>query len=328
MLGSAVQYYRHPRTEERLALVAERVAGDEVLSGALVGGGDLFPIVGGVPRFCSVENYAATFGYQWTHFSATQLDSRAQWGRVSEARLFAETGWPRLMQGERVLEAGCGMGRFTEVLARTGAEVFTFDASLAIESNVENNGSLRNVNFAQADIYAPPYEKASFDRILCLGVIQHCPWPRRAFESLITFLKPGGQIVLDVYRLSWRCLLSGKYYLRPLTRRLRPATLHRLVEKYVAGVYPFTGAIQRLAGPRSRRLSSMLAMADYRGVYDAPDDVLRRLAELDTFDMLSPAHDKPQTIGTIRKWFRDAALTDVVVRPGHNGIEARGRRPS
>lgn len=70
----------------------------------------------------------------------------------------------------------------------------------------------------------------------------------------------------------------------------------------------------------------MLAMADYRGVYDAPDDAPRVLAELDTFDMLSPIHDRPQTIVEVRRWFRDAALTDVMVRPGHNGIEARGRR--
>ena len=58
-------------------------------------------------------------------------------------------------------------------------------------------------------------------------------------------------------------------------------------------------------------------MADYRGVYDAPDDALRVLAALDTFDMLSPIHDRPQTIAEVRRWFRDAALTDAVVRLGH-----------
>jgi 2-polyprenyl-3-methyl-5-hydroxy-6-metoxy-1,4-benzoquinol methylase len=210
---------------EPLTLVVEHVAGEEVLSGALVGGSDRFPILGGVPRFCHVENYTRTFGYQWTLFSTTQLDSKAQWGNVSERRLFAETEWPTRMEGERILEAGCRMGRFTEPLARTGAEVFAFDSGEAVESNAKNNGSLGNISFAQADIYAPPFEKGSFDRILCVGVIQHCPSPRGAFEALVPFLKPGGEIVVDVYRLSWRCLLLGKYYLRPLTRRLRPETL-------------------------------------------------------------------------------------------------------
>jgi 2-polyprenyl-3-methyl-5-hydroxy-6-metoxy-1,4-benzoquinol methylase len=202
--------------------VVEHIVGEEVLSGALVGESDRFPIVGGIPRFCHAENYTRTFGYQWTVFSTAQLDSRARWGNVSERRLFAETEWPRRMDGNRILEAGCGMGRFTEVLARTGAAVFAFDSSAAVESNRTNNGSLGNVHFAQADIYAPPYEKESFDRILCVGVIQHCPSPRRAFETLVPFLKPGGEIVIDVYRLSWRCLLLGKYYLRPLTRHCDP----------------------------------------------------------------------------------------------------------
>src|SRR5439155_2471456 len=111
---------------------------------------------------------------------------------------------------------------------------------------------------------------------------------------------PGGEIVIDVYRLSWRCLLLGKYYLRPLTRRLLPETLHRLVRAHVGWAYPITGSIQRLIGPRGRRLSSVLAMADYRGVYDATDDTLRALAELDTFDMLSPMYDRPQTISAVR----------------------------
>ena len=89
-----------------------------------------------------------------------------------------------------------------------------------MESNASNNRAFGNVTFAQADIYTytPPYQRGSFDRILCIGVIQHCPSPRRAFEALIPLLQPGGEIVIDVYRLSWRCVFLGKYYIRPLTR--------------------------------------------------------------------------------------------------------------
>ena len=319
------RHYRHPRTAEPLTLAVEHAIGDEVLSGALIGGNDRFPILNGIPRFCNSENYTQNFGYQWTHFASTQLDSRGHWGNVSERRLFAETEWPRRMEGQRILEAGCGMGRFTELLAATGAEIFACDSSVAVESNRRNTGALGDINFAQADIHALPFERGFFDRILCVGVLQHCPSPRRAFEALVPLLKPGGEIVVDVYRLSWRCLLLGKYYLRPFTRRLRPEILHRFVKAHVGWVYPFTGSIQRLMGPWSRRLSPVLAIADYRGVYDAPAETLRVIAELDTFDMLSPMYDRPQTIGQVRRWFRDAKLTSVVVRLGHNGIEARGR---
>jgi SAM-dependent methyltransferase len=219
------------------------------------------------------------------------------------------------------------MGRFTEVLAQTEAEVFTFDYSLSILTNVRNNARFSNVHFAQADIYAPPYAAGSFDKVLCLGVLQHTPAPRDAFLSLTRFLKPGGEIVVDVYRLSWRSFLAAKYYLRPLTRRLPPPTLLRWVRFQAGWVIPFTGRLRRWLGPRARNVSWALGVADYRGVYEMDDAAARELAELDTFDMLAPAYDRPQTLRAVRSWFAEAGLVEVEVEPGYNGIQGRGRRP-
>jgi hypothetical protein len=68
-------------------------------------------------------------------------------------------------------------------------------------------------------------------------------------------------------------------------------------------------------------------MADYRGVYHIDDTTQREHSLLDTFDQLAPAYDRPRTLAQVRRWFADAGLVDVVVKPGWNGIEARGRRP-
>jgi len=318
---------RHPRAGEPFQLREECVEADEIVRGALVAGGDEFPIERGIPRFCPPENYAESFGFQWQSFSTTQLDSKAGWGGQSEKRLYEETDWPRDMRGQRILEAGSGMGRFTEVLAKTGAHVCTFDYSAAVDANYRNNRHHANVCFAQADIYNPPYPKESFDKVLCIGVLQHCPSPRDAFMSLVRFLKPGGQIVIDHYRLYWKSFCTGKYYLRPFTRRMDPRRLHKFVKFHVGWVYPLTGAIHRLAGRPIRAFSWMLGMADYRGVYQLDEAALYEQSLLDTFDMLAPAYDRPRTLGQIRRWFRDAGLVDVVVKPGWNGIEARGRKP-
>ncbi len=327
MKREQIREYRHPRTGEPLALRADRIEGDEILEGALTGGGDTFEIVNGIPRFCPRENYAESFGYQWQTFSTTQLDSQSKWGGKSAERLYQETNWPKSLRGERILEAGSGMGRFTEPLAQTGATLCTFDYSAAVDANRRNNGKYDNVCFAQADIYNPPYEHGSFDKVLCIGVIQHCPDPRAAFMSLVRFLKPGGEIVIDHYRFYWKSFLFGKYYLRPITRRLSPQTLHRFVRFHVGWVYPLTGLIHKLAGRPIRGFSWLLGVADYRGVHDLDEKALYEHALLDTFDMLAPAYDRPKTLGQIRRWFAEAGLVDVVVKPGWNGIEARGRRP-
>ncbi len=327
LLRSQAQYFRHPKTTAPLELREIRSDGDQVVTGVLTDGQAVFPVDRGIPRFVPSQNYARSFGYQWQTFPKAQLDSHTEWGGESERRLFEETGWPRRMEGQTILEAASGMGRFTEILARTGAQICTFDYSEAVDANRDNNGKSANVSFAQADIYDPPYAHESFDKILCIGALQHCPSPRGAFESLLRFLKPGGEIVVDVYRLYWQSALLGKYYLRPVTSRLPPELLHRLVKRHVAWVYPFTGWLQGRIGRRGRSLSWMLGVADARGRYAMDDTVARTLSELDTFDMLSPAFDRPQTLRTVRKWFADAGLDDVDVRPGYNGIQARGRKP-
>ena len=322
-----LEEYVHPISGARLELRVDEEAAGEVVSGGLMAGDDEFPIMRCIPRFCPMENYANSFGYQWQKFSVTQLDSQAAWDARSEKRLLKETHWPSRMEGLRILEAGSGMGRFTEVLARSGARVCTFDYSAAVDVNLRNNSAAENVCFAQADIYSPPYQQGSFDKVLCVGVLQHCPSPKQALTSLVRFLKPGGEIVVDVYRLSWKSLFLGKYYLRPLTRRIPAETLYAFVRFHVGWVYPLTGLVQKMIGRRGRSLSWMLGMADYRGKFTADDATLREHALMDTFDMLAPAYDRPQTLGMVRRWFEEAGLVDVDVQPGVNGLEARGKRP-
>jgi SAM-dependent methyltransferase len=319
--------YREPQTGAPLRVEATAEAEGAVVTGRLVGDRAAFEVRDGIPRFCAAGE-ALSFGYQWTRFRTTQLDSRGGWGAQSRARLHAHTRWPERMEGERILEAGCGMGRFTEVLAATGADVWSIDATAAVESNAANNGGHPNVHVAQADLFAPPFAPGSFDRVLCVGVLQHTPDPARAFAGLAALLKPGGRIAIDVYRLGWRCLLTPKYALRPLTRRLAPERLHRLVRAHVAWVHPLTGLLHRVVGGRARHLTWMLGVADYRGLYPMDAATARELAELDTFDMLAPAHDHPQTLTTVREWAERAGLAEVEVEGLGGLVLLRARRPA
>jgi 2-polyprenyl-3-methyl-5-hydroxy-6-metoxy-1,4-benzoquinol methylase len=323
----ATERLRDPSSQAKLTLRADVVEGDDVIKGVLEGPKGSFEIVDGIPRFCPKENYAESFGYQWQRYATTQLDSKAKWANVSERRLFDDTGWARDLKGQRILEAGSGMGRFTEILARTGADIWTFDYSRAVDANFKNNKRYGNVSFAQADIFSPPFELASFDKILCIGVLQHTPAPKRALQTLFKYLKPGGEIFIDIYRLEWKSFFKGKYYVRPITRLLPANVLHKLVDAHVSWLFPITGRLHKLIGPRAASLSWALAMADYRGVFEVDEETAREYAVLDTFDMLAPAFDRPATIGMVRRWFEEAKMLDVRVEPGSNGIIASGRRP-
>lgn len=283
-----------------------------------------YSIVRGVPRFVSSDNYAASFGLQWTRHAQTQCDSHSGLS-VSETRFFRETRWPRHLEGQLILEVGSGAGRFTEQAAATGAHVVSLDYSGAVDANYQCNGSKPNVLIVQGDVYRMPFRPGTFDKLFCFGTLQHTPDVRGAFMALPPMLKPGGDLVVDVYKktlgATW---LHTKYYARLLTRHLPPERLYELVRRWIDGVWPLSRRISRI--PRvGRMLNWRLLVADYPEL-GLNGDARKEWAYLDTFDMLSPRYDTPQTLATVRRWFAEAGLTDVEVHYGYNGIEGRGRR--
>ena len=289
---------------------------------ACPGCGSRYPVRAGIPRFVAASNYADSFGYQWNLHRRTQLDSTTGLS-VSADRVFGVTGWSRDLAGEVVLEAGCGAGRFTEILLGTGATVFAFDYSSAVVANRANHGDPPNLHLFQADIFEIPLRREAFDKVFCLGVLQHTPDPARAFASLARFVRPGGELVIDVYAKRVSALLSWKYLLRPFTRRLDKQRLHRLIEAAVPKLVPVSAALRRVGGRAGARL---LPIVEYSHL-GLPRKLNEEWAILDTFDMYAPEHDHPQSLRTVRHWFESNGLVAVTVREGPNGFVGKGRRP-
>lgn len=289
-----------------------------------------FPIIKFIPRFVPLENYASGFGLEWTKHARTQYDSYSG-AKISEARFFNETKWPRQMSGETILEAGSGSGRFTELAAATGAMVISFDYSYAVEANYASNWQKPNVLIVQADIYQMPFRESSFDKLFCFGVLQHTPDPAKAFSILPRFLKSGGAMAVDIYKRNdtlrghFGKLVSTKYFVRPFTRRMEPGKLYERCKAYVNFMWPVARALNKI--PKvGCWLNWRLMIADYRGIHDLSDEMLKEWAILDTFDMTSPRYDFPQTKATFERWFNAANLTNVDVHFGYNGIEGRGAK--
>jgi SAM-dependent methyltransferase len=226
------------------------------------------------------------------------------------------------LEGERILEAGSGAGRFTEVLLETGAKVFSFDYSVAVDANWANNGRNPNLCLFQGDIYQIPLQEKAFDKVICLGVLQHTPDPERAFQNLVKYVRPGGQLVVDVYARSWIALMQWKYVLRPLTKRMDKEMLYEIIARVVPVLLPIAVVLRKLTGPIGARL---VPIVEYSNL-GLPYEVNKAWAILDTFDMYSPAHDRPQTTTTVRRWYDQAGFEEVAVERGPNGVVARGRR--
>jgi SAM-dependent methyltransferase len=281
-----------------------------------------FDIVRGIPRFVPDDGYARSFGFQWGIHAQTQLDS-CSGQEISRRRLFETTNWSNDLSGQTILEAGSGAGRFTEVLLATGAAVISFDLSSAVESNYGSNGGNENLLIVQASIFDIPVRPRSMDKVICLGVLQHTPDPKRAFMSLANCVRPGGELVVDVYAARLRSLLSWKYLLRPVTKRMDDEKLYRMIERVTPRLKPISDFLYRILGGVGLRL---LPIANYPMLGLSPEQSLS-WAILDTFDMYSPEHDHPQTLAVVQSWFKEAGFDEADVRFGPNGIVGRGRMP-
>jgi 2-polyprenyl-3-methyl-5-hydroxy-6-metoxy-1,4-benzoquinol methylase len=286
-----------------------------------------FPIVRSMPRFVPSEEYAQTFGYQWNRFDKLQLD-RHMGNDLSRERFFVTTQWPARMEGQRILEAGCGMGRFTQIALEAGAEVFSFDLSNAVEANFKNNGDSARVNIFQASIYEIPLRRESFDKVYCMGVLQHCPDVRKAFMSLVPYIRPGGEIVIDCYQRHTGLFPPLKYWARPWLTWMRPQRVHKVLSWLIPPAFELKKALYKvpLIGKPIGNLIP-IGPISHKPKLDFTDEELKQVKILSALDMFSPEHDHPQTIDTVRQWFADAGLVDVYVGTGFNGINARGRRP-
>jgi SAM-dependent methyltransferase len=268
--------------------------------------GQRFPIVGGVPRLCEADNYTSNFGTQWNMFRETQLDAAGTKPGPSERRFFAETAWtPDDLAGLDVLEVGSGAGRFSQVvLRRTQANLYSVDYSSAVDANFKNNGAIApgRLHLFQASIYDMPFADNSFDKVFCLGVLQHTPDFEGSVRSLVRKAKVGGEIVVDFYCVrGWWTKITGKYLLRPFTRRMEQQRLYRLIESNARWMMRLAEAMNRVG---LHPLTRFLPIPDLAimppGLSPAQ---MREWVVLDTFDMLSPEYDNPQRIGTVAQMF-------------------------
>jgi SAM-dependent methyltransferase len=328
MKRELLEILRCPTTGARLRLVAGTVVDSEIQDGELVSesGGHRYRIENSIPRFVPEQTYADSFGLQWNRFRRTQLDSSSG-VPISRDRFYRFTGWhPSELDGKWVLDVGCGAGRFAEVALGAGANVVALDYSGAVDACWANLCAHPRLHVVQGDIYKLPFEPGRFDFVYCLGVLQHTPDVHAAFRAIPPQLRPGGRLAVDLYPRLWRNALWSKYWLRPLTKRLDPKLLFRAVQALVPGLMRASDLVRRIPVV-GRKLIYAIPVVNYRGVYALSEQQLREWAVLDTFDMLAPAHDHPQTRATLATWLREAALEEVWVdRIGF--LVGRGQRPA
>ena len=287
----------------------------------------IIPVINDIPRFVPSGSYASLFGDQWKQYKKTQLDSYSG-SPITETRLDRCLGDLKdNLKGKLVLEAGCGAGRFTEVLLKKGATLVSSDLSSAVEVNIENFPVSDNHLVIQADINDMPFSDESFDVVICLGVIQHTPSPEETIKSLYSLVKKGGTLIIDHYTFTKSNLLRVapfyRLWLRKKSSTQTIAITQSLVKKYLPLHKKFRG--NKMMSVLLNRISPVITY--YNAFPQLNDQQQEEWALLDTHDSLTDWHknfrNKSQIISTLTK----LGATSIWCEYGGNGVEASCKKP-
>ena len=131
-------------------------------------------------------------------YSARERSRLADQATTLTDLLHADTVYPT---GSLVLEAGCGVGAQTVILAANSprAAFTSIDISeelLAEAQRQVQEAGFTNVAVQRADIFDLPFPSAHFDHVFVCFVLEHLTNPAGALEALMRVLKPGGSITV------------------------------------------------------------------------------------------------------------------------------------
>ncbi|HNN93547.1 MAG TPA: class I SAM-dependent methyltransferase [Pseudomonadota bacterium] len=129
------------------------------------------------------------------------------------------------LTAKHVLEPGCGDGAGAEMLLRTAGtrrvDGFDLDRRELRRAQARAQGAGLPLHVFCADIAQIPVASASYDAVVCFGVIHHAPDWRHALRETYRVLRPGGQLCLEesyaafISHPLWRRLMNHPEHDRP-----------------------------------------------------------------------------------------------------------------
>ena len=264
---------------------------------------------------------AKSFGFEWSRFP----EMYEEWNQS-----FLDYMQPHpaeFFRGKKVLDAGCGNGRFAYYAAKYGAEVWAIDLGPAVEVARRNTEQAGRVQVVQSDLHRPPFAPESFDFIYSIGVLHHLPDPEEAFQNLLRYLKPGGEIQIYLY---WkperqpikRALLSMVDLARKITTRLSHRTVYALafpaaVAAFVFFVWPYR-ILKNVPGLKS--FAEKIPMKQYARFPF-------RVCVNDQLDRFSAPIENRYTKQQVADWLSRAKLESTKVGEAYGWV-GTGRKPA
>lgn len=255
------------------------------------------------------EKTVSSFGEEWKAFHGF---SAAELQKIGDQYFDIIT--PQMLNDKmKVVDIGCGSGRFIKYLKGRYAHITGIDPSQAIFAANELIGKDENVELIQASTDNIPFEDGYFDFGFSLGVLHHIPDTKKALNDCVKKIKPGGHFLLYLYYN----LDNKPYYLRIifyLSNFIRmvvskmPSKMKKMVCNVLAVVLymPFVGLcrlLKKIGVPKRIRQNIPLQSYEDQSFY-----VIRN----DTLDRFGTPLEQRFSRKQIQNMMMEAGLTEII----------------
>jgi ubiquinone/menaquinone biosynthesis C-methylase UbiE/uncharacterized protein YbaR (Trm112 family) len=214
-----------------------------------------YPIERGVPRLVKVAADQAEvcrrFSFQWLSRWNGKFEGERCYGFDDDIYI----GWVKEQlecrrvpePGEWLLDAGCGSGEKTQVLARKCPKQNVVGLDLGVESLEKATakfGDMPNLDYVQGNIMEPPFKDRQFDAGMSLGVLHHTNNTRQAFANFRRMLKEETTCVIWIYPTYWEGpewrmpYLARDFLTLGQSHKLPTGVLRFLAHAIVVSLYP------------------------------------------------------------------------------------------
>lgn len=149
---------------------------------------------------------AEAFGRQWSEFPEGEYLLSDPWFRENVDRILCEQELllrPEWFVGKRVLDAGCGNGRWSYGFSKLGVDLTSVDinesalaATQAATAEFENSRRFLQAPLERLDEHV---SAGAFDLVFCWGVSHHCVSFTRVLDNLARAVGEGGVLYLYLY---------------------------------------------------------------------------------------------------------------------------------
>ncbi len=268
------------------------------------------------------EEVIASFGDEWEKFDSFKDKDLQKLGQM----YFDILPCDLLNEKSRILDVGCGTGRWSKYLVDKVGTIDLIDPSKAIFVADRMLKDKSNIRLARASADAIPFADNQFDMVMSIGVLHHIPDTLRAMKDCVQKVKPGGYFYVYLYySLDNRgFLFKSIFRLSNLVRKMIssfPQALKKIACDILAVLLymPFVGLSRFFYAIGLKRLSAKIPLSSYR---DKSFHIIRN----DSLDRFGTKLEQRFSRKQILSMMEESGLSDVRFSPNSPYWHAIGKK--